>query len=573
MDSPTSHNLSDNISKSSLVSLKAELLRKQQEIKKLQNESKNTSSGIVNCAKYRDKPITKLNINDKTNKNVTQRNDKDLKSQPNTIEETEELKHSQDALVAKTKIYDDLMKGKKVLDNSKQVLVNFDKKLKEKCDSDDDCVELESQDNGDSDDEWTEFTDALGRTRKCLKEDLKFYQAQNRYLKETKCSTGANEHAGKLDTKTKDKSNVHYQDILFGEARQHGVGYFGFSSDETERARQIETLNEMRDTTRLERDKVRQMRRLRRRQFKTRLRATENRKRESQGLPPLPASPDTSSSDEDKAEHEADVARTQSLVSDLVARKLEEIRRANKTREWDVGKDGQMSQEEWVEKQRAQRRAEFAPPESLIGLIGEEGKVGGQRGSAPRERSVGEEAHEEEKFGGPRGFAPRERSISGEGEPPRARRSREARSGEFEDAPRMSAEQMLARMEAEEAYSAGSIFCFKRKWAERNKQVFKRYQRTEGQSGGETTSIGDSGKKCDRSGERSFPKYEGRSDSRKPVTYPLVDTRFMANKDVLAKVEKPCANSDEGKNNNERENTDNTCKRENIDERRKTDIY
>ncbi|KAI5716353.1 hypothetical protein M8J76_005054 [Diaphorina citri] len=324
----------------------------------------------------------------------------------------------------------------------------------------------------------------------------------------------------------------------------------------------------MRDTTRLERDKVRQMRRLRRRQFKTRLRATENRKRES--LPPLPASPDTSSSDEDKAEHEADVARTQSMVSDLVARKLEEIRRANKTREWDVGKDGQMSQEEWVEKQRAQRRAEFAPPESLIGLIGEEGKVDGQRGSAPRERSVGEEAHEEEKFGAPRGFAPRERSISGEGEPPRARRSREARSGEFEDASRMSAEQMLARMEAEEAYSAGSIFCFKRKWAERNKQVFKRYQRTEGQCGGETTSIGDSGNKCDKSGGRSFPKYEGRSDSRKPVTYPLVDTRFVANKDVLAKVEKPCANSDEGKNNNERENTDNSRKRGNIDERRKS---
>ncbi|KAI5694902.1 hypothetical protein M8J75_007425 [Diaphorina citri] len=337
-------------------------------------------------------------------------------------------------------------------------------------------------------------------------------------------------------------------DILFGEARQHGVGYFGFSSDETERARQIETLNEMRDTTRLERDKVRQMRR----------------------LPPLPASPDTSSSDEDKAEHEADVARTQSMVSDLVARKLEEIRRANKTREWDVGKDGQMSQEEWVEKQRAQRRAEFAPPESLIGLIGEEGKVGGQRASAPRERSIGGEAHEEEKFGGPRGFAPRERSISGEGEPPEARRSREARSGEFEDASRTSAEQMLARMEAEEAYSAGSIFCFKRKWAERNKQVFKRYQRTEGQSGGETTSIGDSGKKCDRSGGRSFPKYEGRSDSRKPVTYPLVDTRFVANKDVFVKVEKPCANSDEGKYNNKRENTDNTCKRENIDERRKS---
>ncbi|KAI5694996.1 hypothetical protein M8J75_009276 [Diaphorina citri] len=199
MDSPTSHNLSDNISKSSLVSLKAELLRKQQEIKKLQNESKNTSSGIVNCAKYREKPVTKLNINDKTNKNVTQRNDKDLKSQSNTVEETEELKYSQDALVAKTKIYDDLMKGKKVLDSSNQVLVNFDKKLQEKCDSDDDCVE--SQNNGDSDDEWTEFTDALGRTRKCLKEDLKFYQAQNRYLKETKCSTGANEHTGKLDAK------------------------------------------------------------------------------------------------------------------------------------------------------------------------------------------------------------------------------------------------------------------------------------------------------------------------------------------------------------------------------------
>lgn len=114
MDS--SSNLGDNISKSSLVSLKAELLRKKQEVRKLVTDSAAASDGSapVNCAKYREKPVKKLTIHEKSNRNVATRAEKDAKSADVDPEEVAQLKKSQDALVAKSKLYEDLMKGKQV---------------------------------------------------------------------------------------------------------------------------------------------------------------------------------------------------------------------------------------------------------------------------------------------------------------------------------------------------------------------------------------------------------------------------------------------------------------------------
>ena len=45
------------------------------------------------------------------------------------------------------------------------------------------------------------------------------------------------------------KTDIHYQDVLFDEARQHGVGYYAFSTDIEERKKQQIALEEMRKKT------------------------------------------------------------------------------------------------------------------------------------------------------------------------------------------------------------------------------------------------------------------------------------------------------------------------------------
>uniref|UniRef100_A0A8D8ZUP5 Coiled-coil domain-containing protein 174 n=1 Tax=Cacopsylla melanoneura TaxID=428564 RepID=A0A8D8ZUP5_9HEMI len=541
MDSST--NLGENISKSSLVSLKAELLRKHQEVKQLQNLSNTTdpsSSGLANCAKYREKPVTKLNINEKSNNNVNERNKKDLKNHPETIEEAAELRQSHDALEAKSKIYDALMKGKKVLDSSSQILVNFDEKLKDS--RDDNEVDDKMEEDDDSDDEWTEFTDALGRTRKCLKEDLKHYQAQNQYLEHIKQGTDLNQETNKTEDeypkqapppllsaellsfdmkrellrkqweehehKLEGKGAVHYSDILYGEARQHGVSYYEFSSDETERAKQIDKLNKLRDETREKREKARQMRRLRKKQFKTRLMMTENRKRVSQGLPPLELDLDNLSSSEDEAdkrEREEEERRKQELINDMVAKKLEEIRKANKTREWDVGKDGQMSQEEWIDKQREERKQEFAPPSANVAEgEDEEGNEETERRTERGERKTQDRHMDRERK--------RKRSRFDDERPDAGGKDRKNTNRE-----ELSDEQLLKKMESQEAYAKSSIFCFKSKWAERNKEVFKKYQKSSPTS----------------SNENSI--YSEKRSRKEPLN--IVDTRYVGNKEKKMEIQ------------------------------------
>lgn len=78
----------------------------------------------------------------------------------------------------------------------------------------------------------------------------------------------------------------HFQTIVFLEARTHGVGYFGFSRDEEERARQLDELKKLRVETQREQDKAQDMRKTREKQLAARIKAAKNRKRARLGLPP-----------------------------------------------------------------------------------------------------------------------------------------------------------------------------------------------------------------------------------------------------------------------------------------------
>lgn len=113
----------------------------------------------------------------------------------------------------------------------------------------------------------------------------------------------------KQEEYNKEKDNVHYQDVMFDgifyiklfvllqddillfisiiEARTHGVGYYAFSTDHTERVKQQEELDEIRERTLQEQQKREEQRNTRERIIAERVRAAKNRQRARQGLPPL----------------------------------------------------------------------------------------------------------------------------------------------------------------------------------------------------------------------------------------------------------------------------------------------
>lgn len=190
-----------------------------------------------------------------------------------------------------------------------------------------------------------EYVDCLGRTRTCLRKDLEYLKSKDSDLRssidvkddetvdtnETKvCDTpnkdeevndGLTEKNELLSSDMRreclrqqwekeeevlmNKSNIHYQDVLFSgrfkyfcgksqvyffniilEARTHGVGYYGFSKDEEERAQQQEALRKLRDETQQQQKKAENLRALREKQLAARAKAARNRKRARMGLPP-----------------------------------------------------------------------------------------------------------------------------------------------------------------------------------------------------------------------------------------------------------------------------------------------
>lgn len=66
----------------------------------------------------------------------------------------------------------------------------------------------------------------------------------------------------------------------------HGVGYFQFSKDETERLKQHEELRKLREETKKNQQQTMSLKERRAQQMKQRIEAAKRRKRERLGLPP-----------------------------------------------------------------------------------------------------------------------------------------------------------------------------------------------------------------------------------------------------------------------------------------------
>lgn len=372
-----------NVNFSSLVGLKAELLKKQQEV----NEAK-LKSEINHVAPKIQKKKPKRIKNEKR----TEDSDKS-----EYIEDVDTHKKSKLMLEAKARLYQRLKKSKTTHEN---FLVDFTNKSDES--EEEPLPEDKTDEMLDNEDDWVEYEDCFGRTRKCLKEDLPFMQEKDQLIKHQIISEKG------IDPKTKDniersykeeevkeseidvmrrkweeqtkkladKVNIHYQDVLFDEARTHGVGYYAFSTDEEQRMKQQENLFNLRKETERKQKEIQELKELKEKMEYNRLKAARIRQRVRAGLPIDSIEEEfkgknNNESNENVSENVSDAKKTvpdvkEEQKSDAIEEKDEEAEKENKIKALGelLGKRThwyEMSQEEWVDKCRKTRIHEFGP--------------------------------------------------------------------------------------------------------------------------------------------------------------------------------------------------------------------
>ncbi|RVE50439.1 hypothetical protein evm_004976 [Chilo suppressalis] len=401
MNDPNSKKIIFN--KSTLVSLKAELLKKQDEVK---NKKQLHQHKLVNFKP----PLTKKQAGVEKYHNDGKKSFKDsLKSVD--ADELEVNRRVRLALAKKSELYDHLADSSGSSQLAGQFLVDFNNKKLENEDNAEKYLETDYINKKEDDDEWVEFTDCLGRTRKCLKSDKEFYIKRDNELMKglTRVQSSGEQQEAEDSNKTEmpflvQKTNdylqslrekweqkekelvgkekdIHYQDLLFDEARIHGVAYYSFSTDETERRKQMEELTKRRKETLQAQEESERLRKKRDELMAARVAAARARQRLRAGLPP--EEPKDNQKDftacllefltEQKNEADEKAKEEERKAKEEQEKERQKLREAH-IREWDLGKEGvegkvkkfrEMTQEEYVEQQRSKRIDEFAPPKAL----------------------------------------------------------------------------------------------------------------------------------------------------------------------------------------------------------------
>ncbi|XP_052119845.1 LOW QUALITY PROTEIN: coiled-coil domain-containing protein 174 [Frankliniella occidentalis] len=460
-----------DISQSSLLSLKAELARKHEEATKAKAQAQ--GSFIKPLAKP-----AKSSIFSHTNASNHSSKKKEL-----SAEEESKIQRSRSALEEKAKIYDSLSQQSSFEGHS-EYLVNFAKKSsyadhslgleeqkeeeerrrREKEEEEEEARRADSDEYeipSDPEDDWVDFTDSLGRTRRCLRRDLsRFRELDDRLFKslEPKSPPEAKDvpspnslppagyPAGcaapdllsddmrreqqrlkweEEEEKLRSKSEIHYQDVLFDEARSHGVGFFAFARDEAVRRTQQEDMRKLRKETESKQKAALTQRDRRAQLMRARLRAAHNRKRAREGLPPLAEDEDLPGEKVEEPAEPEEPAPAPSIQRASGPRP----RPSPSVRPWDVGKEGVpvLSQSEWNDQQRSQRKQEFAPPSFYEDRRGERStgpseRRSEQRRPAPakhhgskRAAQAGDEEDDDDDLVGPR--PPRESPPPGPAPP------------------------------------------------------------------------------------------------------------------------------------------------------------
>lgn len=241
-----------DISKSALISLKAELSRKQEEVVKAKAQAQAQSINPVPLPK-------KKTLCTKTNAGVCERAAKDLED---TKEEEDAFKKSRAALEAKSELYDRLSRDSSVTAADTRYLVNFQQKISddhnktgeasnmkgpEEDKEEEERLSDEYDEPLDPEEDWVDYVDCLGRTRRSLRKDLAFVKQRDVELfeslgvfvdknKANSDDSGRTVTSGdgalelmsgdmrrellrqkweQQEEQLRNKSDIHYQDVLF----------------------------------------------------------------------------------------------------------------------------------------------------------------------------------------------------------------------------------------------------------------------------------------------------------------------------------------------------------------------
>ncbi|KNC84453.1 hypothetical protein SARC_03317 [Sphaeroforma arctica JP610] len=270
-----------DVSKSSLVDLKAELFRRQAEYARDKADPTKRKSHQVNV---KGKAKEQWAVEAK-NRGVAARAARD---QAMTHAEQNKAARSKAKLEEKAKLYD-MMKARYMAnesDTNESVLVDFEAKAWDNEASD---IDSRSDASSDSDDDdviagrplserrdgevWVEYEDDLGRTRHCPRSDFaRVAEKLHRKIRRTEAAASSKadqyvyrsaeeqirdsyqpisrsdrERSGSLEPKN--NGPVYFQEVFGNEVRDLGVGYYGFSTDPIVRGTQMEALNKLREET------------------------------------------------------------------------------------------------------------------------------------------------------------------------------------------------------------------------------------------------------------------------------------------------------------------------------------
>lgn len=158
-----------------LLSLKAELLRKHAEVDRAK------SSHCISDFVPKRKSVKAEEASEAARYNQS------IKA-AESAEDLEILNRSKRILEQKSKFYDRMCATGGGLNSEETSLVMFNQKKQTVGDyvpSSSDESSDEYDRHNDDDDDWVEYTDVLGRTRKCLKKDVDFFKKKDIHLAET----------------------------------------------------------------------------------------------------------------------------------------------------------------------------------------------------------------------------------------------------------------------------------------------------------------------------------------------------------------------------------------------------
>ncbi|NXG23884.1 CC174 protein, partial [Grallaria varia] len=381
-----------DVAASSLVDLKAELFRKQEEFKK---EKLLKDAGVFAKPRTTNK---KPSIWTKQNAGVANRATKDVEEK---TEEQDILDKSRKKLEEKAKLYEKMTKGDFPDEETEDLyLVDFTQKIienqhevRELCqneaagktaetDDEETLPETDIPPPEDPEEEWVDYVDFLGRSRRCMKKDLPSLLKMDQELQGKRQDPDGNtllseDMRRELQRQQWEKEEeealrkpmgpIHYEDIRENEARQLGVGYFAFSRDQELRHKQRATLDMLREQTLDQRTKREQLKEKRKAALDARLsklRARKVKKLREAGL-------EEEAEKLENGEVKGATEEPEPPRATAASRKVEVViqeRRDTKpgvpyVREWDKGKELMFGL--WEKKQeelRDERDPEFAPP-------------------------------------------------------------------------------------------------------------------------------------------------------------------------------------------------------------------